>query len=138
MSNLLALTPRMVAKFAPSAKQVDYYDTLITGFGVRVYPSGEKRWTFRRRLGKRVVRLALGDATVVTLADARDAAKNAIRDIAKGVDPTAAKREAREADTVAEFAERYIDDYAKPRNRCWKDDAAKLRNVVVKAWGHRA
>jgi integrase len=144
-SRLMKFTPRAVAALAAGEKRVDYYDTLTTGFGVCVHKSGEKRWTFRRRVGKQTIRMTLGDATVVPLADARESAKNAIRDIAKGVDPSAAKREAREADTVAEFAERYVRDYAvgpggedHPRNRRWKDDAAKLRNVVVKAWGPRA
>jgi integrase len=131
------LTPRGIKKLQPKQTAFDQWDSLVTGLGVHVFPSGAKSFTFRFRIGKRRRRLTIGDAKVLTLADARKAARNAMRQVALGHDPCEAKKAERTADTVKEFAQTYLDDWAKPNKRSWRDDQSLLKNEILPHWKHR-
>ena len=58
-------------------------------------------------------RLTLGRLRVVSLADARELARDAQR-VAKGRDPVVEKRAARDVLTFGELADTYIENHAKP------------------------
>lgn len=59
----------------------------------------------------------------------------------QGIDPSTvevhAKAEAREALTVKELADEYIERHAKPRKRSWAEDARILNVDVLPHWGRR-
>ena len=61
--------------------------------------------------------LHLGDAGAIGLADARTLAAEAMLAVARGKDPAAEKRAERGAGTFAELATRYVERYAKKRNK---------------------
>jgi hypothetical protein len=96
------LTPKTIAnlKVRPTAYFVN--DTVRTGLALRIPPSGERSWSLRYRVGKRQRRLTLGSLTVLSLADARQAARDALKKVARGEDPAETKVERREGDTVAD------------------------------------
>ena len=52
-----------------------------------VAATGSRRWLYRYRAGDRVKDMALGDATIVTLADARSLRDKWRRELALGNDP---------------------------------------------------
>jgi Arm DNA-binding domain len=54
------LTDKTVKSLEPTGKQVDYFDSLTPGFGIRVNPSGVKSWVYMYRLGGKLRRLKLG------------------------------------------------------------------------------
>jgi integrase len=133
----IALTARAVARASADAKQRDIWDDVISGLGLRVAPGGAKTWTFRYRVGRARRRLTLGAYPVLSLADARQRARDALRQVADGRDPAAVQQERRDAETVAEFAQVYVAEYAKPRKRSWKVDDMRLRIDVLPVWKHR-
>jgi hypothetical protein len=45
------LTKRTVDSIAPTARRVVYYDSELTGFCLKVLPTGEKRWCVEYRPG---------------------------------------------------------------------------------------
>src|SRR4051812_39166903 len=61
-----------------------------------VKPSGARVWTFRYRLsGQKSREMSLGNETDVSLAEARELARDARRELQAGRDPIEARREAR-------------------------------------------
>src|SRR4051794_39730136 len=84
----LRLTSAAVERFArPSTGQVEYYDTLLPAFGVRVSYSGTKAWFVMTRVDRKLTRLTLGRYPVLSLAEARDKARGVIEHARAGGDP---------------------------------------------------
>ncbi len=131
------LTARFVESVKPTAKQVDYWDKKITGLGIRVSPAGAKSWVLMYRLNGRLRRWTVGRTPALSLADARQQARTALRGIPLGLDPALAKKERHEADTFKELADQYIAEYAQPRKKSWKDDQRLLRTEALPHWRHR-
>src|SRR5262245_8219138 len=76
-----------------------------------------------------------GAADAIGLADARRLAQKIMLEVAEGKDPQAERRAARKAGTFAELAERYLVEYAKKRNKSWKQSDYLVRRHVVPVWG---
>ena len=134
----ITLTARTLASLVP--RELAYYttDDVIPGLQVRVAPSGERTWSVRYRIGRRQRRLTLGSFAVLSLAEARKRAKEALKQATNGVDPAESKRQRREADTVEDFAlDTYIAKYAQPKKKSWKADQWQLNRFVLPAWRHR-
>jgi integrase len=131
------LTARTVANLKPRATAFYQSDTTISGLAVRVAPDGAKTWSLRYRVGRRQRRLTLGSYAVLTLADARQRAKDALKLVSAGVDPGQTKQDRRDADTVSDFAKTYIEKHAKPRKKSWKVDQRRLNIDVLPLWTHR-
>ncbi len=53
-------------------------------------------------------------------------------------DPAAAKKARRTALTFATLADRFVEEYAQPRKKSWRDDARRLRTICKPAWKGRA
>ena len=70
------LTQRLVDTIKPGKSVFEFRDTELRGFGVRILPSGRKRFFVHAQCnGKRTWR-KIGDAGAMTLADARDLARS--------------------------------------------------------------
>ena len=90
------------------------------GLAIRLWPTGAKTWLFRYKLHGKSRQMALGPYPAITLAAARQMARDAYSKVKSGVDPIAheqAESEAAKADaarqiTFAKFAERYMKDRA--------------------------
>jgi integrase len=134
------LTPKNVDAMRPTDQIVNVRDTVAPGLELRIFPSGEKRWAVRYRVGNRQRRLTLGDVANIPLGGkggARDLARKALLQVANGRDPMAEKRQRREADTVGEFAQVYMDEYARKKKRSWRNDLALIEHEILPAWKHR-
>lgn len=134
----LPTTSRAVDALQPAAKRLEYFDGVVPGLALRITPHGARTWAVLYRHRGRLRRLTLGPAAVLSLASARDRAREALREVTDGKDPAAAKLEARRAETVGDLARDFIAKYAKPRKRSWKEDDRMLRADVLPAWEHRA
>lgn len=64
----------------------------VAGLCLCVKPSGAKSWVLRTKIGARRAELGLGGYPTVTLADAFEAARDALKQIKGGTDPAAARR----------------------------------------------
>lgn len=85
MPSLTDLAIRKAA--ADPQRRIELWDARLPGFGVRIFPSGAKSFilVYRHRGISR--RLTLGRFPIMSLAEARDAAMQALKQIDAGVDP---------------------------------------------------
>ena len=133
----LRLTARGVdaLRTLPGQARTEFFDERMPGFHVRVTASGAKSYGLLYRHGRRRCRLTLASADKVTLADARDLARAALKDLANGIDPAAKKKADRMADTFDELAEQYLEKWAKPRKKSWRDDERIINNKLSPTLG---
>jgi len=106
------LTKRTVDATRPKAgRDVFAWDDELPGFGLRVKPSGAKSFVLQyRNSNGRSRRITLGRYGVVTPEGARDLARDALGEVAKGGDPAERRAADRDAVTVAELCRRYLDE----------------------------
>lgn len=112
------------------------------GFAIRVFPSGEKSWVFIYTYSGRKRRMTLGDYKTMTLAEARIKHGEAYKMLKKDKkDPALIqkleKAETRDSSTIDGLIEEYIEKWAKPRKRSWKEDRRLLYHDVKPKWGKR-
>ena len=129
----LTLTKRSVESLAPSAAPWIAWDDKLTGFGVRVQPSGTKSFliNYRANGGGRYSpnrRLVIGRFGRMTAAEARTRAQALLGRVAAGEDPAAQRAEARGLPTLGEAFE----DYMKVNpNRSANTDKVYRQNLRV-------
>lgn len=88
-----------------------HWDHSLPGFGLRAYSSGRRQWIAQYRDGDgRTRRASLGDLKVVSLDEAKTAARNLLSRVELGVDPQAEKRAARKAIRLSALVEAYLED----------------------------
>ncbi|MDE0031808.1 MAG: integrase family protein [Deltaproteobacteria bacterium] len=110
----LTLSKRTVDALEPEDKPWIAWDDKLTGFGVRVHPSGAKSYVVNYRAGnggrkapnKRVV---VGRAGRVTPDQARRLAQELLGRVAAGDDPAEERAEARSVPTLGEACKDYME-----------------------------
>jgi len=135
LPNKRKLTPLFVQKLKPQPRAYLAWDTLQRGLALRVEPTGYKAWKVIYRHHNRPRWYHLGAADAVGLADARKLAAELMLDVIKGKDPAAERKAQRGAGTFAEMAARYIEEYAKKRNKSWKQADYLVRRHLLPMWG---
>jgi integrase len=129
------LTELSVRKLKPKATTYLIWDTLQRGLAIRVQPTGARAWKVIYSRHGRPRWLHIGDVGAIGLADARTLAAEAMLAVARGKDPAAEKRAERGAGTFAELAGRYVEHYAKRRNKSWKQADALVQRYLLGRWG---
>jgi integrase len=109
----------------------------VRGFGLRITSNGAKSWVAMYRHQGRLRRLTLGAYPALPLADARRQAIAAFRAAAMGEDPAGAKQRERKAETFGQVAESYIEVYAMPSKRSWKEDRRALDRDLLPRFKNR-
>ena len=136
------LTELSIAKMRPpKAGRVEWFDTLLPGFGLRITARGAKSWVLMTRVHGKQRRITLGRYPVKGLAEAREAAREALRDAQAGRTPAGARerRKAVDGDTVAAVLAEFIarDQRAKGR-RSWRQVEQVLsRELTAAGWMDR-
>lgn len=134
---------------AAATHRHDLWDSTVSGFGVRLSPGGHCSFVVRYRVGGRLRRFTIGLYPRISLASARETAREALRDAHHGTDRAAEKIEARRAETFAELASEYIERHAS-KKRSGREDIRLLNGSphkkktgktphvpIVKRWGTR-
>src|SRR5690349_13075308 len=100
---------KLTAKFLerlqpPRARRVTYPDAHLRGLCLRVQSSGAKSWVVVRRVkgSGRQRLITIGSYPAFDLAGARDAARDIVRDLERGIDPVE-KRKAAEREAAENF-----------------------------------
>ena len=93
------------------------WDTELTAFGLRIYPTGNKSFVVTYWSKGRRRFYTLGRYGRMTVHQAREAALEVFLRVRKGEDPSADLRAARQAPTMADLAERHIKDHVKIKNK---------------------
>jgi integrase len=92
-------------------------DPRAAGFGVRSYPGGGKSFFVDYRIDGRQRRITIGPFPRWSVDAAREHAKELRRQIDRGLDPAGSKRERREAPTVQDLIDRYVDDHLPKKSK---------------------
>ncbi|MBF0563558.1 MAG: DUF4102 domain-containing protein, partial [Alphaproteobacteria bacterium] len=138
------ITDAMVQKVKPAqkGKRIEYWDAVVPGFGLRVTDAGGKSFFLRTRVETDQLRMSW-PYPVTSLQDARAAARSTLEEVARGIDPKVKKADEErtaarsKADTVDEVAAVFVERYAKPKNRSWKETERILKGNVVSFWSGR-
>jgi integrase len=136
------LTKREVDRAEPKGERYTLFDSMTPGFGLRVYPSGQKSWIFEyrpggggRRVAKR--RVTIGKFGDFTPDQARKKAEAIRALVLMGRDPQAEKTALRQAPTVAEIAKLFVEQHIgvkrKASTKAMYDDA--IRRLILPALG---
>ena len=113
------LTKRTIDDLEPvEGEQYVQWDTDIKGFGVRVSPAGAKTFVLKYRLHTGRVRWkTIGRTDKLSVEKARRHAKDDVGIVARGGDPLSDKDAAREAFTVADVAQKFLDEHVEARKK---------------------
>ena len=137
------LTKRFIDKLEPPSKNpgkdLVLWDDDITGFGIRVKPSGVKSYIIQYRDGRQSCRMTLGRHGVLTPEEARKQARIELGNVAKGGNPARDRKEDREASNMREFADDYMERHATPNKRPGpaREDRSMLDRIVLPKLGPR-
>ena len=109
-------------------------DAKVSGLAVRVSPTGARSFHFRWGPRGRWTRsMKLGGCDELTLKAARQRATELRLLVAQGLDPGAQRQELRNAPTLADLHQRYVEEWAMRRKRSWKNDQGYWRNHIMRA-----
>jgi integrase len=105
------LTKRLIDALAPRGDgDLFVWDGELKGFGVRMKPSGAASFLVQYRTRhSRTRRLAFAKVKTLTPEEARTKARRLLAEAQDGGDPSAQRHESREALTVAQLCDRYLE-----------------------------
>jgi integrase len=142
------LTKREIDAVEPATKDVLVWDIELKGFGLKVTPTGAKVYLIQYRMGgrgARVQRYTIGrHGSPWTPESARSEAGRLLGRVKNKTDPAKEKKKAAaehkaeaQAPTFAAFADRYIEEYARPykKPRTIEEDERNLRLHIKPAFG---
>jgi hypothetical protein len=136
------LTDRALKAMKPAAPGTRkmIWDAAVPSFGLRVSERGKLTFVVMRRLHGKLLRRAIGQYPIMTLAEAREAALAALRDLAGGIDPRTKKdaesraEAQRKANSFASVAEEFIQRHVRTLARPTEVEAA-IRRELISRWG---
>ena len=134
-----ALTAAAVERLKPpAAGQIEIFDKGFPGLALRISYGGAKTYVYFYRSYGKLRRMTLGRAPGMTLAEAREAWRNARQAVEKGEAPKPPKKTAEEAE--ADSFRAVADEWLK-RDQGKRRSVGEVRRVIERdvkpAWGHR-
>ena len=123
------LTPRLARESKPGDKDTILFDRTLSGFGLRIHPSGRKVYIVQARIEGRSRRIVIARHGEMELAQARRRARDMLGRIRAGENPADDIRREKETPTLRQFAEEYL-------RRCdphWKPSGRKTVRIYLKA-----
>ena len=122
-------------KLKPQPSTFVVWDEYQRGLGVRVQPTGSKTFKVVYSFHSRPRWYHIGAVDAISLTDARKLASEVMYKVAQGQDPCAERRAQRSQGTFEELATRYLEEYAKKKNKSWKQAEALVRRNLIPKWG---
>ena len=130
----VTLTEKSLEKFKPQSKPFNIWDLQQRGLVLTIYPN--QRRTFRlyySRRGKPVWYTI--DNRGIPFDEIRKRTARLLVDITDGKDPHADRQAARlVSETFADLAIAYVEQYAKKKNKSWKQAADLVKTNVLPRW----
>lgn len=126
------LTTKLVDSLPPATgKRYEVRDTLVPGLHLRASATGGKVWYLAARVGGRNRRIKLGTYPLLSLSDARERARDVLRDISLGqFEKGNTGSPERTTPTLGEVVPQFIELYARPRNRDWRGTERVLQKFA--------
>lgn len=136
-------TDRLIKNLKPKKSSYDLREGSGHGFAIRIMPSGHKSWLFFYHFEGKKQRLTLGTYPTISLAEAHELHRKAVKCLVNGKNPIIeqqkAKVESRTSNTVNDLIEEYLEKWAKPRKRSWHEDERILKKDIAPIIGkHKA
>lgn len=137
------LTKTTVDKAAPKSERYELLDTKLSGFGVRITPSGAKTFFVSYRAGdggrsaaKR--RVTIAKFGTLTVEEARDAAQKLLSSVKLGADPATARAARRETVILRELSKRFLQAHVEAKRKAGTAAhyADVLNRIVVPKLGN--
>ena len=133
----LRITKRTVDALQPSCNEFTVWDKAVTGFGVRMRPTGAKSYVVVYRAGAGrgapVRRYTIAAVGKITPERARARAKVILGSVAHGHDPADQKTTERRMPTVAELADRFMAEHVKTKRKTGTAEFYRdLLDLIVK------
>jgi integrase len=137
-TNRRILTHLMIKglKPRPDARYL-VWDARGQNLALAVYPTGAKVWLFIYSRKPRKRWHKIGRLERVGLSEAREEATRLANEVFQGRDPKAAAEAAaaKNADTFAAVYDRYLEEWAKVRNKSWPQADYLIKKHVLPRWG---
>ncbi|TPQ32799.1 integrase [Bradyrhizobium guangdongense] len=115
------ITKRTVDSLRSSVREFTVWDSAVTGFGVRVRPTGAKSYVVVYRAGAGrgapVRRFTIAAVSKITPERARARAKAVLGSVAHGHDPANQKTTERGTPTVAELSDRFMAEHVRAKRK---------------------
>lgn len=113
------------------------WDDEVPGFGLRVFPSGKKSFLLSYRTQGRKRLMTIGVYGALTVDQARVKARALLSQVeTEGVDPLAVREQERQGETVRDLCEAYLERYAKPHKKSWREDERRINSRLLPAWAN--
>ena len=130
---------RDIQRLKPAEKP--YLEAEPDGLYVRVLPSGRKSFLTVYSFDGKQRWLTIGRYPDISLSKARAKVGEIRKKVENKIDPALAKQQERaeqiNAPTVTEFAEEYLNKWARPKKKSAKEDERILEKDIIPAWGKR-
>lgn len=124
---------------APARGETILWDSEVRGLGVRVLPSGQRKFIVRARVGRgrkaAVIKPTIGDFGTLSLEAARTRARKIVATAKEGIDPIAEERA--QGLTLNALAHDYLENHAKLHKRSWRGDKRILDLWILPELGTR-
>lgn len=116
----------------PASGNKIYYDDNIKGFGVRVTAAGARAFILNYRIGRRERRLTIGSFPDWSLSSAAKAAKELKQKIDSGIDPLAERQERRDAVTVDQLCDIFIEEHLPKKAATTQRDYKQIIDTYIR------
>ena len=125
--NKRTLTENFLKKLKPQSRKFTVWDQKQRGLAVLVHPSGLKSWKCVYKRSGRSRWFHIGAVDAFGLDKARKSAAKAMYEVSEGKDPAAERKADRIQGTFEELVTRYLDEYARKKNKSWKQSELILK-----------
>ena len=122
------ISRRTVEALPVGDRETVFWDRELSGFGVRVYPSGSKVYLVQTRSGRKSRRITIGRHGLLTAEQARRKAAGVIAAIKAGEEPVLTTHA--NGPTLAEVGERYLREHVAVR--CKPTTAGAYRHALTR------
>jgi integrase len=129
------LSDLFIKGLRPRERAFMIWDSYQRGLAIRVLPSGHMSWKVIYAHHGRPRWFAVGDVAAIGLSDARKLGGRIMFQVAEGKDPAAEKRAELSKGSFEELATCYVEEYAKRKNKSWKQADALVKRHLIPKWG---
>jgi integrase len=121
----VTLTDRAINRKPPQTGTLELWDTVTPGLALRIGYGGRRSYMVTTRVNGKQVRRKVGTTMTHSLAQARDAARNILRDAARGLDTGSKAARKRAAERSRQEAERAETGSFRSIAEAWLADTGK-------------
>jgi len=111
------------------------WDDRLSGFGIRIYPSGRKSFVLSYRSRGRKRLMVIGNYGAKTLEQAQKKARSLLGTVTDGKDPLQEKHKQARGQKMKALCIYFLEEYAKPKKKTWETDESRINKYILPAFG---